>query len=85
MPMITIPRDRYIVDVDSAPPTLLYQTLAAPPLVPLERAYSLDEIRDNVELRARVRSVEINTSTSQPDRGRSRPIRFRNCRRWPKR
>jgi outer membrane protein OmpA-like peptidoglycan-associated protein len=61
MPMITIPRDRYIVDVDSAPPTLLYQTLAAPPLVPLERAYSLDEIRDNVELRARVRSVDINT------------------------
>jgi outer membrane protein OmpA-like peptidoglycan-associated protein len=61
MPMITIPRERYIVDVDRAPPTLLYETLAAPPLVPLERAYSLDEIRDNVELRARVRSVEINT------------------------
>jgi outer membrane protein OmpA-like peptidoglycan-associated protein len=61
MPHITIPRDRYIVHVDQAPPVLLYETLDAPPLVPIERAYSLDEIRDNVELRARVRSVDINT------------------------
>ncbi len=61
MPLITIPRDRYIVDIDRAPPVLLYETLDAPPLVPIERAYSLDEIRDNVELRARVRSVDINT------------------------
>ena len=45
----------------SAPPVLLYETLEAPPLVPIERAYSLDEIRDNVELRDRVRSVDINT------------------------
>ena len=29
--------------------------------MPLERAYSLDEIRYNVELRDRVRSVDINT------------------------
>jgi outer membrane protein OmpA-like peptidoglycan-associated protein len=61
MPLITIPRERYIVHVDRAPPVLLYETLAAPPLVPLERAYTLDEIRDNVELRARVRSVDVNT------------------------
>jgi len=60
-PMITLPRDHYIVDAGSAPPVLLYEALEAPPLVPLERAYTLDEIRDNVELRDRVRSVDINT------------------------
>ena len=58
---ILIPRDRYIVDAGQAPPTLLYETLDAPPEVPPERAYTLDEIRDNVELRDRVRSVDINT------------------------
>ena len=60
-PRILIPRDRYIVDMGSAPPALLYEALEAPPLVPIERAYTLDEIRDNVELRDRVRSVDINT------------------------
>ena len=60
-PRILIPRDRYVVDMGSAPPTYLYEALEAPPLVPMERAYSLDEIRDNVELRDRVRSVDINT------------------------
>ena len=60
-PRILIPRDRYIVDAGQAPPTLLYETLDAPPEVPPERAYTLDEIRDNVELRDRVRSVDINT------------------------
>ena len=60
-PRILIPRDRYVVDMGSAPPAYLYEALEAPPLVPMERAYSLDEIRDNVELRDRVRSVDINT------------------------
>ena len=40
---------------------MLYETLDAPPEVAPERAYSLDEIRDNVELRDYVRSVDINT------------------------
>ena len=59
-PRILIPRDRYIVDA-GAPPMMLYETLEAPPEVAPERAYSLDEIRDNVELRDHVRSVDINT------------------------
>jgi outer membrane protein OmpA-like peptidoglycan-associated protein len=61
-PVVTIPRERYIVEGD-APPDLLYDTLEAPPLVPMERAYSLDEVRYNVELRDRVRRVDINTVT----------------------
>jgi outer membrane protein OmpA-like peptidoglycan-associated protein len=60
-PAITIPRNRYIVEADDAPPALLYETLSAPPLTAMERPYSLDEVRSNVELRDRVRSVDLNT------------------------
>jgi outer membrane protein OmpA-like peptidoglycan-associated protein len=60
-PVVTIPRERYIVDLDRAPPALLYETLEAPPLEPIERAYSLDEIRFNVALRDRMRRIDITT------------------------
>ena len=60
-PRIIMPRERYIVDAGAAPPVLLYETLEAPPVAPLERAYTLDEIRDNVELRDYMRSIDINT------------------------
>jgi outer membrane protein OmpA-like peptidoglycan-associated protein len=60
-PRIGIPRERYIVDLAQAPEPLLYETLEAPPLEPIERAYSLDEVRYNVALRDRMRRVDINT------------------------
>jgi outer membrane protein OmpA-like peptidoglycan-associated protein len=62
-PAITIPRERYIVDVSAAPAPLLYETLDAPPLVDIERAYSLDEIKYNVELRDRMRRIDIDSVT----------------------
>ena len=62
-PQILIPRERYIVDVSGAPPALLYETFNAPPVVPLERAYALDEIRYNVNLRDRVRRVDLTAIT----------------------
>src|SRR5262249_20688970 len=62
-PVISIPRERYIVDLDGAPPAPLYQTLDAPPLVDIERPYTLDEIRYNVELRDRMRRIDINAIT----------------------
>jgi len=62
-PVITIPRERYIVDVSAAPAPLLYETLDAPPLVPIERPYSLDEVRYNVELRDRMRRIDIDSIT----------------------
>jgi outer membrane protein OmpA-like peptidoglycan-associated protein len=61
MPHVTIPRDQYIVDAANAPPDQLYAALDAPPLEALDRAYTLDEIRNNYELRARMRSIDINT------------------------
>ncbi len=63
MPRITLPRERYLVDIDTAPPVYLYEALEPTVLVPIERAYSLDEVRDNFELRAHVRSVNVNVIT----------------------
>ena len=62
-PVVRIPRDRYIVDASAAPPSLLYETLAAPPLEPIDRAYSFDEVRYNAPLRERVRSVDVDSIT----------------------
>jgi len=61
VPIIGIPRDEYIVDTAVAPEPFIYQTLAAPPLVPIERPYSLDEIRYNVALRDRMRRIDVDT------------------------
>jgi outer membrane protein OmpA-like peptidoglycan-associated protein len=61
VPIIGIPQDQYIVDTAVAPEPFIYQTLAAPPLVPIERPYSLDEIRYNVALRDRMRRIDVDT------------------------
>jgi len=62
-PAITIPREQYIVDTSAAPPPMLYETLEAPPLVAIERPYSLDEIKYNVALRDRMRRIDIDAIT----------------------
>jgi outer membrane protein OmpA-like peptidoglycan-associated protein len=62
-PVITIPRERYIVDVSVAPAPLLYETLDAPPVVAIERPYTIDEIRFNVALRDRMRRIDIDSIT----------------------
>jgi outer membrane protein OmpA-like peptidoglycan-associated protein len=61
LPVITIPQDQYIVDTAVAPEPYIYDTLMAPPLVPIERPYSLDEIRYNVALRDRMRRIDVDT------------------------
>ena len=55
-PRVTIPREKYIVDYERASDDDLYEALDAPPIERLERAYSLEEIRDNYELRQRLRA-----------------------------
>lgn len=60
-PRIAIPRERYIVEAESAPPELIYDTLSAPPVVPIERRYTLDQVRYSPNLRARMPSVEVDT------------------------
>lgn len=58
-PEVRIPRERYIVDYDRASDDDIYEALTAPPIDSLERAYSLEEIRYNVELRDRMRRLDV--------------------------
>jgi outer membrane protein OmpA-like peptidoglycan-associated protein len=60
-PEIDIPREQYIVDSEQASEDDIYNALQAPPVEPLERSYSLDEICASVHLRERMRSVNIDT------------------------
>jgi outer membrane protein OmpA-like peptidoglycan-associated protein len=62
-PRITIPRERYVVDYGRASEDDLYEAFDAPPVDSLERAYSLEEVRDNYELRRRMRYVELTNLT----------------------
>jgi outer membrane protein OmpA-like peptidoglycan-associated protein len=62
-PRITIPREKYFVDYERASDDDLYEALDAPPIENLERAYSLDEVRDNYELRMRMRHIELGNIT----------------------
>jgi outer membrane protein OmpA-like peptidoglycan-associated protein len=56
-----IPRSRYIVDYAEASPDRIYETLSAPPVEKLDRAYTVEEIRRSQPLRARLRRIDLNT------------------------
>ncbi|WP_333792932.1 OmpA family protein, partial [Hyphomicrobium sp.] len=58
-PVISIPRDRYIVDYDRASPDDLYDALNAPPVERLQRHYSLNEVRQNYSVLERMRRVDL--------------------------
>jgi outer membrane protein OmpA-like peptidoglycan-associated protein len=60
-PVVRIPRDKYIVEYDSASPEDLYDALNAPPIEPLERGYSLDEVRSSYPVLERMRRVDLDT------------------------
>ncbi|WP_244601658.1 OmpA family protein, partial [Rhodoplanes serenus] len=62
-PVVRIPRERYIVETERADPALLYETLTAPPVDTIERAYTLDEIRYNAPIRDRMRRIDLDTVT----------------------
>lgn len=60
-PPLTIPPDRYVVDAGRADERLVYDTFAAPPVAALPRRYTLDQVRYSPDIRARMRSVDLNT------------------------
>ena len=62
-PRITIPRELYIVDYERASDDDLYEALSAPPVEALERAYSLEEVRENYLLRDRMRRIDLDGIT----------------------
>ena len=61
--IVRIPRDRYIVDADRADRALLYETLIAPPVMHIDRRYTLDEIRYTNALRERMPRIDLDTIT----------------------
>ncbi|MBZ6076910.1 OmpA family protein [Microvirga puerhi] len=62
-PVVRIPREQYIVDVEDASEDDLIEAFTAPPVDRIERAYTLDEIRQSEPLRERMRRVDLDTVT----------------------
>jgi OmpA-OmpF porin, OOP family len=62
-PRVRIPRDRYIVDAARADRVLLYETLIAPPVMHVDRRYSLDEIRYTHNLREWMPRIDLDSIT----------------------
>lgn len=60
-PVVRIPRDRYIVESEQAPPELIYETMIAPPVDRIQRRYSLDEIRYSPSVRQLMPSIDVDT------------------------
>jgi len=60
-PVVRIAPELYVREMVRATPADVYLTLSAPPIEPIARRYSLDEIRDNEPLRARMPRVDIDT------------------------
>jgi outer membrane protein OmpA-like peptidoglycan-associated protein len=62
-PRLTIPREKYVVEVERASRDDLYEAFTAPPVERVERRYSLDQVRQSQTLRERVRRVDVDTVT----------------------
>ena len=60
-PIVRMPRDRYIVEADSADSALLYETLIAAPVMHIDRRYTLDEIRYTYNLREWMPRIDLDT------------------------
>lgn len=62
-PRVTIPRDRYIVDLGRASDDQIRSTLLAPPVQRVQRAYTLDEVLNNQQVRAYSPRIDLDTIT----------------------
>jgi outer membrane protein OmpA-like peptidoglycan-associated protein len=63
---LRIPRDRFIVEAEGANEELIYDTLSAPPVAPIAERYTLDQVRYSPKLRARMRSVDVDSLNFDP-------------------
>jgi outer membrane protein OmpA-like peptidoglycan-associated protein len=60
---LSVPLDRYIADTSSEPDRDYYQFLEQPPVEPVERVYSLDEVRYSARIRDKVPRIDLDTIT----------------------
>lgn len=61
--VVPVPAEQYVVNGDTAGEPAVYDALQAPPVAPLPRRYTLDQVRYSPDLRARMRSVDLNSVT----------------------
>ena len=60
---LDIPADQYILDAQYARPDDYYTYLDAPPVEPVERIYSIDEVVHSARIRDKVRRIDLDTIT----------------------
>lgn len=60
---LDIPADEYILDAERARPDDYYVYLDAPPVEPVERIYSVDEVVHSARIRDKVRRIDLDTIT----------------------
>lgn len=60
---LSVPLDRYIIDTSSEPDRDYYEFLEQPPVEPVERVYSLDEVRYSARIRDKVPRIDLDTIT----------------------
>ena len=58
-PVIRIPRDRYVVEANTADAPAIYDVFVAPPVEQIEHRYTLDQVRYSEPLRARMPRVDL--------------------------
>jgi outer membrane protein OmpA-like peptidoglycan-associated protein len=62
-PRVSIPREKYVVEVERATQDDLDEAFTAAPVERVERRYTLDEVRQSRTVRERVRRVDVDTVT----------------------
>lgn len=63
VPPPPVPGSRWYVDAERSDETVIWDTLRAPPLAPLPRRYTLDEVRSSRDLRSYMPAVDVDTIT----------------------
>ncbi|WP_137158090.1 OmpA family protein [Rhizobium sp. FKL33] len=60
---LTIPVEDYIIDVSKEPNRNYVEFLEEPPVEPVERVYSVDEVKYSARIRDKVRRIDLDTIT----------------------
>jgi len=60
---LRVPLDDYIIDTSTDPDRDYYEFLSEPPVEPVERVYSLNEVKYSARIRDKVRRIDLDTVT----------------------
>lgn len=60
---LTIPVSQYVLDATEADPGEYYEFLEQPPVEPVERIYTIEEVKHSARIRDKVRRVDMDTLT----------------------